>query len=70
MAAQIEACRALMYHVCTQIDSGRRCDKEAAMVKYLAAEMAEKVTSEGVQIMAVPDIRRTSRSSVTGVMLG
>ena len=50
MAAQIEACRALMYHVCTEIDSGRRCDKEAAMVKYLAAEMAEKVTSEGVQI--------------------
>ena len=50
MAAQIEACRALMYQVCTDIDSGQRCDKEAAMVKYLAAEMAEKVTSEGVQI--------------------
>ncbi|MDN5588321.1 MAG: acyl-CoA dehydrogenase family protein, partial [Brevibacterium sp.] len=29
MAAQIEASRALMYHVCTQIDSGARCDKEA-----------------------------------------
>ena len=50
MAAQIEASRALMYQVCTEIDSGRRCDKEAAMVKYLAAEMAEKVTSEAVQI--------------------
>ncbi|PCC43883.1 acyl-CoA dehydrogenase [Brevibacterium aurantiacum] len=50
MAAQIEASRALMHHVCTEIDSGRRCDKEAAMVKYLAAEMAEKVTSEAVQI--------------------
>ena len=50
MAAQIEASRALMYHVCTEIDSGRRCDKEAAMVKYLAAEMSEKVTSEAVQI--------------------
>ncbi|MGO2812978.1 MAG: acyl-CoA dehydrogenase family protein [Brevibacterium aurantiacum] len=50
MAAQIEASRALMYHVCTQIDSGARCGKEAAMVKYLAAEMAEKVTSEAVQI--------------------
>ncbi|GAA1869644.1 acyl-CoA dehydrogenase family protein [Brevibacterium marinum] len=50
MAAQIEASRALMYHVCTQIDSGARCDKEAAMVKYLAAEMAETVTSEAVQI--------------------
>ena len=50
MAAQIEASRALMYHVCTEIDSGRRCDKEAAMVKYLAAEMSEKVTSEALQI--------------------
>lgn len=50
MAAQIEACRALLRQVCTDIDSGRRCDKEAAMVKYLAAEMSEKVTSEAVQI--------------------
>ncbi|HLS32104.1 MAG TPA: acyl-CoA dehydrogenase family protein [Brevibacterium sp.] len=50
MAAQIEAARQLMYHVCTQIDTGARCDREAAMVKYLAAEMAEKVTSEAVQI--------------------
>ncbi|MGW9826501.1 acyl-CoA dehydrogenase family protein [Brevibacterium sp. CS2] len=50
MAAQIEASRQLMYHVCTQIDTGRRCSKEAAMVKYLAAEMSEKVTSEAVQI--------------------
>ena len=50
MAAQIEACRQLMYHVCTEIDSGRRCDKEAAMVKYLAGEMSEKVTSEALQI--------------------
>ena len=50
MAAQIEACRQLMYHVCTQIDEGKRCDKEAAMVKYLATEMAERVTSEGIQI--------------------
>lgn len=50
MAARIEACRQLMYSVCTDIDSGRRCDKEAAMVKYLAAEMSEKVTSEAVQI--------------------
>ncbi|MCT1872590.1 MULTISPECIES: acyl-CoA dehydrogenase family protein [Brevibacterium] len=50
MAAQIEACRQLMYHVCTQIDTGRRCSKEAAMVKYLAAEMSERVTSEALQI--------------------
>ena len=50
MATEIEACRQLMYHVCDQIDSGGRCDLEAGMVKYYAAEMAERVTSEGIQI--------------------
>ena len=50
MAAQIEASRQLTHHVCTQIDTGRRCSKEAAMVKYLAAEMSERVTSEALQI--------------------
>jgi alkylation response protein AidB-like acyl-CoA dehydrogenase len=50
MATEIEAARQLMYFVCTQIDSGRRCDKEAAMVKLFASEMAERVTSEGLQI--------------------
>jgi alkylation response protein AidB-like acyl-CoA dehydrogenase len=50
MATEIEACRQLMYHVCDQIDTGRRCDTEAAMVKYLASEMAERVTSEAMQI--------------------
>ncbi|NHV25900.1 acyl-CoA dehydrogenase family protein [Burkholderia sp. D-99] len=50
MAAKIEACRQLMYHVCTLIDSGKRCDMEAGMVKYLAAEMSERVTSDALQI--------------------
>lgn len=50
MASKIEACRQLMYHVCTLIDTGKRCDKEAAMVKYLAAEMSERVTSDALQI--------------------
>ncbi|MGI9328196.1 MAG: acyl-CoA dehydrogenase family protein [Pseudomonadales bacterium] len=50
-ATEIEAARQLMYYVCSQIDSGRRCDKEAAMVKYFAAEMSERVTSECLQIM-------------------
>ncbi|GAA4284365.1 Acyl-CoA dehydrogenase [Brevibacterium daeguense] len=50
MAAQIEAARQLMYSVCTKIDTGERCSKEAAMVKYFAAEMSERVTSEAVQI--------------------
>lgn len=51
MATEIEAARQLLHHVCTEIDSGRRCDKEAAMVKYFAAEMAERVTSEALQIL-------------------
>lgn len=51
MATQIEACRQLMYHVCNEIDLGRRCDRESSMVKYLAAEMAEKVTSDALQIL-------------------
>lgn len=50
MATEIEASRQLMYHVCTQIDARRRCDKEAAMVKYLASEMSERVTSDALQI--------------------
>lgn len=51
MATEIEAARQLMYYVCNEIDSGRRCDKEAAMVKYFAAEMSERATSEALQIM-------------------
>jgi len=51
MATEIEACRQLMYHVCHEIDAGRRADVHAAMVKYHAAEMAEKVSSEALQIM-------------------
>jgi alkylation response protein AidB-like acyl-CoA dehydrogenase len=50
MATEIEAARQLMYHVCSAIDTGTRCDLEAGMVKYFAAEMSERVTSEGLQI--------------------
>ncbi|MGI8926585.1 MAG: acyl-CoA dehydrogenase family protein [Tepidiformaceae bacterium] len=50
MAAEIEAARQLTYFVCDQIDTGRRCDKEAAMAKWFASEMAERVTSEALQI--------------------
>ena len=51
MATEIEAARQLLHYVCSEIDSGRRCDKEAAMVKYFAAEMSERVTSEALQIL-------------------
>ena len=50
MAAEVEAARQLMYFVASEIDSGRRCDKESSMVKWFASEMAERVTSEALQI--------------------
>ena len=50
MAAEIEAARQLTYFVSEEIDSRRRCDKEAGMAKWFASEMAERVTSEALQI--------------------
>jgi len=50
MATEIEAARQLMYAVCRAIDTGARCDKEAAMAKLHATEMAERVASEALQI--------------------
>jgi acyl-CoA dehydrogenase len=51
MASEIEAARQLMYHVATEMDHGRVADKEAAMVKWYASEMAERVTSNALQIL-------------------
>lgn len=51
MATEIQAARQLLYYVCNEIDTGRRCDTEASMVKYFAAEMAERATSEALQIL-------------------
>lgn len=51
MATEIEAARQLMYFVCNEIDQGRRCDKEASMAKYFATEMAERVTSDALQVL-------------------
>ncbi|MEU5974649.1 acyl-CoA dehydrogenase family protein [Streptomyces sp. NPDC047315] len=50
MATQIEAARALLYQVCAEVDAGRRTGLKASMVKLHATEMAERVTSEGLQI--------------------
>lgn len=50
MAAEIEAARQLTYFVAEELDSHRRCDKEAGMAKWFASEMAERVTSEALQI--------------------
>ena len=50
MASEIEASRQLMYSVCTDIDQGRGSDEKASMVKWFATEMAERVTSDALQI--------------------
>ncbi|WP_072805982.1 acyl-CoA dehydrogenase family protein [Rhodococcoides yunnanense] len=50
MATQIEAARSLMYQVADDIDNDRPCSTPASMVKLFASEMAEKVTSTGLQI--------------------
>ncbi len=50
MASEIEAARQLTYYVATEADGRRRCDKEASMAKWFASEMAERVTSQALQI--------------------
>ena len=49
-ATEIEAARQLCYYACEKKDSGARSDLEAGMAKVFAAEMAERVTSEMMQI--------------------
>jgi alkylation response protein AidB-like acyl-CoA dehydrogenase len=51
MASEVEAARQLMYHCATLMDNGEPADKEAAMVKWYASEMAERVTSDALQIL-------------------
>jgi len=51
MATEIEAARQLMYHTCALLDAGHPSPKETSMVKYFASEMAERVTSEALQIL-------------------
>ncbi len=50
MAVEIEAARQLCYFAASQKDTGKRSDYEAGLAKAFAAEMAERVTREGMQI--------------------
>lgn len=52
MATEIEAARQLTYYVASEFDAGRGSlrEKEAAMCKLFSTEMAERVTSEALQI--------------------
>jgi alkylation response protein AidB-like acyl-CoA dehydrogenase len=52
MASEIEVCRALMYQVAANSDAGEKSDMAGAMVKFMASEMSERVTSEALQIHA------------------
>jgi (2S)-methylsuccinyl-CoA dehydrogenase len=49
-ASEIEAARRLCYYACEVKDRGKRADLEAGMAKAFAAEMAERVTSEMMQV--------------------
>ncbi len=50
MATHIAAARQLVLHAAARRDAGLGCLKEAAMAKLFAAEMAEKVCSDAIQI--------------------
>ncbi|HYW92375.1 MAG TPA: acyl-CoA dehydrogenase family protein [Gammaproteobacteria bacterium] len=50
MATRIETARQLMYHAASEIDASRSDPALNAMAKLYASDMAEEVTSEGLQI--------------------
>ena len=50
MAARVEQARAFYQQVAHRLDQGEPCEKEAAMVKLVATEMAVEVTGEGIQL--------------------
>ena len=50
MAVEIEAARLLVYNAARLRDAGQPFIKEAAMAKYYAAEIAERVASKAVEI--------------------
>jgi alkylation response protein AidB-like acyl-CoA dehydrogenase len=50
MAARVDQARAYYRQVAHLIDEGRPCEREAAMVKLLATEMAVEVTGDGIQL--------------------
>jgi butyryl-CoA dehydrogenase len=53
MAIQVEAARALVYGAARHIDSGaKEISKESSMCKVMATDMAMKVTTDAVQVLA------------------
>lgn len=49
LAARLEAARLLVYNAARLRESGRPFAKEAAMAKYLSADVAEAVTSQAIE---------------------
>lgn len=50
MAVEVEAARLLVYNAARLKDSGQPFLKEAAMAKYYASEIAEKVASKAIEV--------------------
>jgi len=50
MAMEIDAARLLIYRAAALLDKGVRCTKEVSMAKLFAAEVAESVAAEALQI--------------------
>lgn len=51
MATEIEAARLLVYNAARMKDAGKDFRKEAAMCKYFASQMAERVASLAVEVL-------------------
>jgi alkylation response protein AidB-like acyl-CoA dehydrogenase len=50
MAAEVEAARQLCYYAARRLSAGEPATAEASMAKIVAAEMAQKVTAQAIQI--------------------
>ena len=66
MATSIEAARQLVWHAATLRDAGLPCLKEASMAKLFASEMAERVCSDAMDLIAPPErLSGRERSAAT-----
>src|SRR4029079_12503532 len=50
MASEVQAARQLCWFAARAKDLGKRCDLEAGCAKAFASEMAERVTSDALQV--------------------
>ena len=61
MAAKVEAARQLVYNAAQKLDAGRSASYEAAIAKYFAAEAANEVAYDAVQIHGGDGYMKSSR---------